>query len=157
LRLPRAGASPAPTDGETGNVGVGATLAVAQRRGCSMRGARKRLGQRGEELAAAHLEERGYVVRERNWRCPVGEVDIVAEEGGCLVFVEVRTRRGRKYGTPEESVTPAKQAKLVELAQTYLQEHSWDGDWRIDVVAVEMTSDGKLLRVELIKNAVTDL
>jgi putative endonuclease len=108
-------------------------------------------------LAAAHLEEQGYVVRERNWRCPAGEIDIVGEDSGCLAFVEVRTRRGREYGTPEESVTPAKQAKLVELAQTYLQEHSWDGDWRIDVVAVEMTSGGKLLRVELIKNAVTDL
>ncbi len=119
-----------------------------------MKGARKKLGQRGEELAATHLEERGYVVRERNWRCSAGEVDIVAEDGGCLVFVEVRTRRGRAYGTPEESVTPAKQAKLVEVAQTYLQEHDWDGDWRIDVVAVEMTSGGRLLRVELIKNAV---
>ncbi len=121
-----------------------------------MKGARKKLGQRGEELAAAYLEKRGYIVRERNWRCPAGEIDIVAEDGDCLVFVEVRTRRGREYGTPEESVTPAKQAKLVEVAQTYLQEHSWDGDWRIDVVAVEMTSGGKLLRVELIKNAVTD-
>ena len=120
-----------------------------------MKGARKKLGQRGEELAVAYLEKQGYIVRERNWRCPVGEMDIVAEDGDCLVFVEVRTRRGREYGTPEESVTPAKQAKLVEVAQTYLQEHSWDGDWRIDVVAVEMTSRGKLLRVELIKNAVT--
>ena len=53
-------------------------------------------------------------------------------------------------------MTPAKQAKLVEVAQTYLQEHSWDGDWRIDVVAVEMTPCGKLLRVELIRNAVID-
>jgi putative endonuclease len=120
-----------------------------------MKGARKKLGQRGEDLAAAHLEKQGYVVRERNWRCPVGEMDIVAEDGDCLAFVEVRTRRGREYGTPEESVTPAKQAKLVEVAQTYLQEHSWEGDWRIDVVAVEMTSGGKLLRVELIRNAVT--
>jgi putative endonuclease len=119
-----------------------------------MKGARRRLGQRGEDLAAALMEERGYVVRQRNWRCTAGEIDIVAEDGDCLVFVEVRTRRGRKYGTPEESVTPAKQAKLVELAQTYLQERSWDGDWRIDVVAVEMTPGGKLLRVELIRNAV---
>jgi len=121
-----------------------------------MKGARKKLGQRGEDLAVAHLREQGYIVRERNWRCPAGEIDIVAEDGGCLVFVEVRTRRGRAFGTPEESVTPAKQAKLVEVAHTYLQEHSWEGDWRIDVVAVEMTSRGKLLRVELITNAVTD-
>jgi putative endonuclease len=122
-----------------------------------MKGARQRLGQRGEGLAAAYLEKRGYVVRERNWRCLAGEMDIVAEDGDCLVFVEVRTRRGRKYGSPEESVTRAKQAKLVEVAQTYLQEHGWDGDWRIDVVAVEMTSRGKLLRVDLIKNAVWGL
>lgn len=121
-----------------------------------MRGARKRLGRRGEDLATAYLAERGYVVRERNWRCLAGEIDIVAEEGGCLVFVEVRTRRGRKYGSPEESVTPVKQAKLAEVAQTYLQQHGWEGDWRIDVVAVEMTSGGKLLRVDLIQNAVTD-
>jgi putative endonuclease len=122
-----------------------------------MKGTRRKLGRRGENLAVVHLEKQGYVVRERNWRCPAGEIDIVAEDGGCLAFVEVRTRRGREYGTPEESVTRAKQAKLVEVAQTYLQEHSWEGDWRIDVVAVEMTSGGKLLRVELIKNAVTDL
>ena len=121
-----------------------------------MKGARRKLGRRGEDLAAAHLEEWGYVVRERNWRCQAGEIDIVAEDGGCLVFVEVRTRRGQEYGSPEESVTPAKQARLAEVAQTYLQEHSWDGDWRIDVVAVEMAYGGKLLRVELIKNAVTD-
>ena len=120
-----------------------------------MKGARKKLGQRGEDLAVGQLEGRGYVVRERNWRCPVGEMDIVAEDGDCLTFVEVRARRGTEFGTPEESVTPAKQAKLVEVAQTYLQEHSWEGDWRIDVVAVEMTPGGKLLRVELIKNAVT--
>ncbi len=81
-----------------------------------MKGARKRLGQRGEGFAVAHLEKRGYVVRGRNWRCPAGEIDIVAEDDDCLVFVEVRTRRGREYGTPEESVIPGKQAKLVEVA-----------------------------------------
>ena len=54
-------------------------------------------------------------------------------------------------------MTTPKQAKLVEVAQTYLQKHGWDGDWRIDVVAVEMTPGGKLLRVDLIKNAVMDL
>lgn len=90
-----------------------------------------------------------------NWRCPAGEIDIVARDVQGLAFVEVRTRRGKEYGTPEESLTPAKQAKLIELAQTYVQEHNWLGDWRIDVVAVEMTRGGKLLRVDLIENAVT--
>ena len=122
-----------------------------------MRGARQRLGRLGEELAAKHLRERGFVVRERNWRSPYGEMDIVAQDGDCLVFVEVRTRRGREYGTPEESVTLAKQAKLIEVAQSYLQESGWNGDWRIDVVAVELTPRGRLVRVELIENAVQAL
>jgi putative endonuclease len=119
-----------------------------------MKGVRKKLGQLGENLAADHLERRGYVIRQRNYRCPVGEMDMVAEEGDCLVFVEVRTRRGREYGTPEESITAAKRAKLVEVVQTYLQEHDWPGDWRIDVVAVELTRGGVLERVTVIQNAV---
>lgn len=119
-----------------------------------MKDARKKLGQLGENLAADHLERRGYVIRQRNYRCPVGEMDIVAEDGDCLVFVEVRTRRSQEYGTPEESITAAKQAKLVEVAQTYLQEHDRPGAWRIDVVAVELTQGGKLERVTVIQNAV---
>ena len=116
-----------------------------------------RRGRDAESLACHYLEARGLSLIERNYRRRPGEIDLIMDDTGSLVFVEVRTRRGRKYGTPEESVTLAKQAKLVEVAQTYLQEHDWDGDWRIDVVAVEMTAGGKLLRVGLIENAVTDL
>ncbi len=120
-----------------------------------MRDARRELGKLGERLAADYLRRHGYSIRERNYRCPVGEMDIVATEGECLVFVEVRTRRGRELGLPEESITPAKQAKLVEVAQTYLQERGETAaDWRIDVVAVELTPGGRLRRIELIKNAV---
>ncbi|UCC64266.1 MAG: YraN family protein [Anaerolineae bacterium] len=115
---------------------------------------RKALGRLGEELAARALAAQGYRIRERNWRCPDGELDIVAEDGDVLAFVEVKTRRGREFGTPEEAVTPAKQAKLVELAATYVQESDWPGDWRIDVAAVELTPNGKLIRLEIIKNAV---
>jgi putative endonuclease len=115
---------------------------------------RKTLGRLGEELAARTLVERGYRIRERNWRCPAGELDIVAEDGNVLAFVEVKTRRGKGFGTPEEAVTPAKQAKLVELAATYVHESAWVGDWRIDVAAVELTPGGKVLRVEIIQNAV---
>ncbi|MEA3459369.1 MAG: YraN family protein [Chloroflexota bacterium] len=119
-----------------------------------MRRTRRELGQLGEELAARYLRGQGYLIREQNWRCPLGEMDIVAEDGDCLAFVEVRTRRGRELGTPEESITQAKQTRLIELAQTYLQEHDWPGDWRIDVLAVEMSPQGGLRRVNLIKNAV---
>jgi putative endonuclease len=120
-----------------------------------MKGARKRLGDAGEEIATRELVRRGYVVRERNWRCPEGELDIVAEQGEALVFVEVRTRRGDRFGTPEESITLAKRAHLIAAAQAYLQAHSLqDRDWRIDVVAVEMSDRGQLQRVDVIENAI---
>jgi len=120
-----------------------------------MTSTRKQLGHAGEEIAARELARRGYIVRERNWRCAEGELDIVAEQGQTLVFVEVRTRRGDRYGTPEESITPAKRAHLVAAAQTYLQEHDAEQcDWRIDLVAVELSAQGKLLRVDVIENAI---
>jgi putative endonuclease len=116
---------------------------------------RRRVGRRGEEVAVAYLKQQGYSILVRNWRCSAGELDIVAREGETLAFVEVRTRRGDRYGTPEESITPAKQAKLVELAQTYLQENNLtDQNWRIDVVAVEMDRRGRVKRLNLIRNAV---
>ena len=120
-----------------------------------MRTARQALGQAGEELAARYLMEQGYRIVERNYRCAVGELDIVAREGERWAFVEVRTRRGRSHGTPEESITPAKQRKLIEVASTYLQEKGLrDVDWRIDVVAIEHSRDGRPPRVNLIRGAV---
>lgn len=114
---------------------------------------RRQLGAWGEERAARFLRTQGYEIAERNWRCAVGELDLVAWEAGCLVFVEVRTRRGRSYGTPEESVTRAKQAKLTELAQIYMQEHpELECNWRIDVVALELRAGQP--RINLIRNAV---
>lgn len=121
---------------------------------------RRRLGDLGERLAAEHLQAHGYVIRERNWRVPrLGELDIVAEEGGYLVYVEVRTRRGGEYGTPEDSITPAKKLRLVQLAMSYRQAHAGDAlplDERIDIVAVELTPAGRLTRIDIIKNAVGD-
>lgn len=113
------------------------------------------MGRRGEDLAAEHLAARGCEIVTRNWRCEYGEIDLVVRDSDCLAFVEVRTRRGRVFGTPEESITAAKQAKLVELAWTYVQEHDWPGDWRIDVVAVELDRRGRVLRMDHYENAVT--
>ena len=82
-------------------------------------------------------------------------MDIIAEHGGWLVFVEVRARRGRNLGTPEESITPTKRATLIRVAQSYLVETDWpETNWRIDVVAVEFTPAGKLTRVDVYENAV---
>lgn len=114
---------------------------------------RKQTGRRGEELAAGYLQQKGYAIIERNWRCPVGELDVIAQDGLTLVFVEVRTRQGSRFGRAEESITPAKQARLIELAQTYLQEKTISPQaWRIDVVAIQI--EGGRPQVTHLENAV---
>ncbi len=119
-----------------------------------MRNHRRRLGQHGENLAAQHLVAKGHEIVARNWRCEAGELDLVSLDGDCLAFVEVRTRRGRSLGSPEESITPTKQARLIALSEAYVQANDWTGEWRIDVVAVEMDPRGRLLRVDHYENAV---
>lgn len=116
--------------------------------------ARKRLGDFGERLAAAHLEARGYRIVDRNFRCRQGEVDIIAENGGCLAFVEVRTRRGDSMGTAVESLTPLKGARLHAVAETYCQRNSdAPEERRVDVIAVDLSPDGRLLGIQHIENA----
>ena len=101
--------------------------------------ARTRLGDWGEELASRFLQDKGYQILETKYRCTWGEVDIVARDGNELVFVEVRTRRDTKYGTPEESLTPAKAQRLVATAEDYLQRHAEANlGWRIDLVAIRL-------------------
>ena len=117
--------------------------------------AKQGLGRLGEQLAEKELANRGYVVVERNARTAEGEIDLVTRQAGRWVFVEVRARRGQTYGTPEESLTRRKQARMIRSAHAYLAERDLgDPPWRIDVVAVEFSTGGKLLRVEVIENAV---
>ncbi len=104
---------------------------------------RSRLGTQGERIAAAHLESLGLVIETRNYRTRFGEVDIVARDGEETVFVEVRTKRSTAYGTPEESLTPRKQARLVKAAEQYLAERGLAGtSWRVDLVAITLQPDG---------------
>jgi putative endonuclease len=117
---------------------------------------RKKLGALGERIAKEHIEKLGYRIIETNFRCREGEIDIIAQEGEQLVFVEVRTRRGLDFGSPEESITVSKRQKLIEVAYAYLQSHEvLSPSWRIDVVAVELGMGGTVSRVELIQNAVS--
>ncbi len=118
---------------------------------------RQALGKRGETYAAQYLAAHDYAIRERNWHCPLGELDLVTERDGQVIFVEVRTRQTDRLGTPEESITPAKRAKLIAAAQTYLDEHDQlDRDWRIDVVAIEIGSRGEVMRCTVIENAIEE-
>ena len=117
---------------------------------------RKEVGAIGEKLAADLLKKRGYKIIQRNFRCREGEIDIIAQKDECLVFVEVRTKKNTAFGTPEESVTLSKREKLIALAETYLQAcDKAPASWRIDVVAVELTPDNKVSRLEHIENAVS--
>ena len=116
---------------------------------------RRGLGRRGENLAARHLIAQGYEIVARNWRCEIGELDIVARDGDCLACIEVRTRRGQALGSPEESLTSAKQTRLIALAEAYVQAHDWYGDWRLDVIAIEIDRRGRTLRLEHYENAIT--
>jgi putative endonuclease len=114
-----------------------------------------RLGQWGEEHARRHLESQGYSIAATNYRSRWGEVDIVARLDDELIFVEVKTRRGSAYGTPEESVTATKSQRLIATAQDYLQKHdSEQASWRIDVISIRLDESGKLLELEQLENAV---
>jgi putative endonuclease len=116
---------------------------------------RSETGALGERIACDFLGENGYEILENNYRCPEGEIDIVARQADTLVFVEVRTKKSRLFGSPEESITPAKMEKLRTLAQYYRQKHeNLPTDWRIDVVAIEMEKSCRITRIEIIENAI---
>ena len=116
---------------------------------------KKQIGQYGENLAEAYLNEKGYKLAAKNWRCSIGELDLIAWQGEMLVFIEVRTRRGKKFGSPEESITPTKQAKLIELAYTFMAENNHqDCPWRIDVIAIVLDGQNQVRRFNHIEWAV---
>jgi putative endonuclease len=117
---------------------------------------RSEIGAWGEAVAARHLAERGYTLRDRNWRHGHGELDIVAERPDCIVFVEVRTRRGDAFGAPEETITPRKQATLIATAQAYLDAHDLDdAQWQIDVIVIDMDARNVVKRLDHIECAIS--
>ena len=111
------------------------------------------LGSRGESLACDTLERAGYEILATHYRTRVGEIDIVARDRDCLVFVEVKARRGIECGTPAEAVTPRKQRKVAAMARDYLARHQTDAtSCRFDVVAI-LFADGATPVIDLIRNA----
>jgi putative endonuclease len=116
---------------------------------------RQATGRAGEDLAARTLQRAGYRIIQRNYRCPGGEIDIVAEDAGELVFVEVRTRRTGGLVSPEESVNRQKQQRIVRAAEHYLT--AVDGHerpWRVDVVAIEVDGAGRVCRTAHLRSVV---
>jgi putative endonuclease len=116
---------------------------------------RQEVGKLGEKIARKFLKKRGYRIRETGFRCPHGEIDIIAQQKDYLVFVEVRTKSSLDFGAPEESITPTKKEKLIASALTYTNTHQkLPSLWRIDVVAIELDDKGKTKRIELIESAI---
>jgi putative endonuclease len=110
------------------------------------------LGSFGEAWAVGYLTRLGYRIVDRNVRYRVGELDIVAWDGPSLVFVEVKCRRSSRFGSPASSITPRRFQHLALAAETYLQEqHLAPEDIRIDVVAIEVGTSGRVERHELLK------
>jgi len=103
------------------------------------------LGRYGEQLANDHLEACGYRILDRNWRCSQGELDIVADDRGTLVFVGVKTRSGIGFGAPTEAVDPRKLARIGRLAGAWCAEHRpRSRRMRVDVVGIVVPADGEV-------------
>ena len=118
---------------------------------------RKELGARGEEIALRYLKSRGYRILERNYRIKFGEIDIIAEQGDNLVFIEVKTRSDNHFGSPFESVTTQKQKQLSKVGLEYISKQGWHNrPARFDVVGIELQKGGNTFQgaaIELLQNA----
>ena len=97
-------------------------------------------GHSGEQVAASYLELLGFRIRKRNWRCRSGEIDLICEEGDCLVFTEVKLRASLEHGQPAEAVTYGKQARIIRAAALYAVTHGLEErTMRFDIVEVVVT------------------
>jgi len=113
---------------------------------------RLRVGKKGEDLALKRLKKMGYRCIVRNYRCPLGEVDLIARDGDTLVFVEIKTRRGRSPGYAKEAIDKRKQHQLSKVALAYMKaEDCCDVKSRFDVVAINLSRGGE--QIEIVKNA----
>ena len=117
------------------------------------------IGQKGEDEAVKYLEARGYLVLDRNYRKPWGELDIVAKLGNYIHFVEVKTVTREKLGTgdwyePEDNIHPWKIKRLSRAIQTYLLEKKIDEetDWQVDSLAVYLNSKGEVLKIDCLED-----
>ncbi|MEC4048255.1 YraN family protein [Flavobacterium sp. SUN046] len=108
-----------------------------------------KLGKKGEEIAVAHLQERGYVILETNWRAQSAEIDIIAKKGNTLVVVEVKTRSSIEYGLPQDFVKPAQIQRLVKAIDQYITIKNLDLEVRFDIIAInKIFSDYNVEHIE---------
>lgn len=108
-------------------------------------------GEKGEQIAVNFLRSKGYNILQRNYRAKKSEIDIICRDGEILVFVEVKARTSVKFGNPEEFVSAAKEAKVIEGAEIYIVENNWNGAVRFDIISILMQMD--IIEVKHFKDA----
>ena len=112
------------------------------------------IGKFGEDVASKYLEEKGYKIKERNYRTFLGEIDIISEYKGNIIFVEVKTRRSDRFGYPEEAINFNKQRKIIKNALCYLAKYNlWKKNYCFDVILVSISNDKDVKRLKHIRNA----
>ncbi len=112
------------------------------------------IGKFGEDIASKYLEEKGYKIKERNYRTFLGEIDIISEYKGNLIFVEVKTRRSDRFGYPEEAINFNKQRKIIKNALCYLAKYNlWEKNYCFDVILVSISNHKDVKRLKHIRNA----
>ncbi|MFC4076409.1 YraN family protein [Salinithrix halophila] len=115
---------------------------------------RRKTGTLGEAAARRYLEEKGWLIRETNWRTRLGELDIIADQKGSIVIVEVRTTRGTRFGYGFQSVDGKKQQKVRRLALQYVKSHRLENrPLRIDVISVLLAPSGEVERLDHLEGA----
>lgn len=123
-----------------------------------MSSARLRLGDAGERYAERQITQDGWSIVARKWRGESGEIDLIADKGDLIVFIEVKTRRGETHGRAEEAVSPSKCARLIRLGLEFLDQFPEYEErfWRVDLIAITLDGAGRIARYTHIEDACLD-
>ena len=111
-----------------------------------------KIGHLGEQIAKVYLQNKGYLVVEGNYRTKYAEIDLIVRDRGVLVFVEVRTRKGERFGSPENSINRSKMRKLIRNAQAYAARMSYTKIYRIDAICIVLAENKRASRITHYKN-----
>jgi len=111
-----------------------------------------KIGRKGENVACEHLKKNGYKILKRNYKKKYGEIDIIAQKGDLISFIEVKTRNGTEYGLACEAVTKSKQEKIIRTAQIFIIENKINETYSFDIIEIYHL-DGKIQKIEHIENA----
>jgi putative endonuclease len=113
------------------------------------------VGQVGEKLAREYLQKNGYKILEHNYKTRYAEIDLVGEKNKTLVFVEVRTKVGENFGSPEDTINKSKLKKVLWNAKSYAGFKNWQGPQRIDAICIVLKSDFSVVRLDHYKNIIS--